>query len=75
MTDTTKHRLSALGWGAIGIALVLLGVHVYQDHRTHHALVAAIVQAQQAGQLQIGVTEPTPAPVPVPDPAPSPAPE
>ncbi len=51
-----------------GVLTALLGMHLYQDHQTHHNLVAAIVQAQRAGQLQIGATAPTPDPAPaVPD--------
>lgn len=37
-----KPRLVAMAWGAGGILLVLLALHLYLDHMAFHALIGAL---------------------------------
>ena len=48
----------ALLFGMLGVGLVLVGLHLYQDHVNLHALIQIEAQRQQAAQKQAGPVMP-----------------
>jgi len=45
MFTNWKPRLVSMAWGALGIVLVLLALHLYLDHLAFHAIIGALQQA------------------------------